>query len=52
MCVETAIAKYTLTDSMLAEAVAVIAVPSVLVTGKRVRGAAAEWVPLWPRVLL
>ena len=46
------ITKYTLTDSMLAEAVVVTVAPSMLAIGKRVRGAAAERVPLWPRVLL
>ena len=49
---ETAIAKYTLIDSMLVKVVAVIAVPSVLVISKRVKGAAAERMPLWPRILL
>jgi len=34
------------------EAVAAIAAPSVLAIGKRVRGVAAEQVPLRPRVLL
>jgi len=52
MRVEIAITKYTPIDSMLAEAVAVIAAPSVLAIGKRVRGVAAEQVPLRPRVLL
>jgi hypothetical protein len=52
MRVEIAIAKYTPIDSMLAEAVAVIAASSVLAIGKRVRGAAAERVPLRPRILL
>ena len=42
MRVETAIAKYTLIDSVLVEAVVVTAVPSVLVISKRVRGAAVE----------
>ena len=37
---------------MLAEAVAAIAVPSVLVIGERVRGAAVEQVPLRPYILL
>jgi len=46
MHTEIVIAKYTLTDSVLAEAVAVIVVLSVLAIGKRVRGAVAEWVPL------
>jgi len=31
---------------VLVEAVVAVAVPSVLVIGKRVRGAAVEWVPL------
>ena len=52
MRVEIAIAKYTLIDSMLVEVVAVIVVPSVLAISKRVRGAAAERVPLRPHVLL
>ena len=52
MRAETAITKYTLTDSMLAEVVVAIAVPGVLVIGKKVRGAAAERVPLRPRILL
>jgi len=52
MRAETAIAKYTLIDPVLAEAVVATAAPSVLAIGKRVRGAAAERVPLWPRVLL
>ena len=34
------------------EAVAVIAVPGVLIIGERVRGAAVERIPLRPRVLL
>ena len=46
MRAETAIAKYTLTDSVLVEVVAAIAAPSVLAIGKRVRGVAAERVPL------
>jgi hypothetical protein len=50
--VEIAIAKYTLIDLMLAEAVAAIVVPGVLAIGKRVRGAAVERVPLRPCVLL
>ena len=37
---------------MLVEVVAVIAAPSMLVIGKRVRGAAVERVPLRPCVLL
>jgi len=52
MRAETAIAKYTLTDSVLTKAVVVIAAPSVLVISKRVRGAAVEQVPLRLRVLL
>jgi len=52
MRIKTAIAKYTPTDPMLAEAAAAIAAPSVLAISKRVRGAAAEQVPLRPRVLL
>jgi len=52
-----AITKYTLIYSVPAEAevevAAVVAVVlSVLVIGKRVKGAAAERVPLWPCVLL
>jgi len=42
MRVEMVIAKYTLTDSVLAEVVVVIAAPSVLAIGKRVREAAVE----------
>ena len=52
MRVETAIAKYTPTDSVLAEAVVAIVAPGVLVISKRVRGEAAERVPLRPRILL
>jgi len=52
MRAETAIAEYTLMDSVLVEAVAAIAAPGVLVIGKRVRGEAVDRVPLWPRVLL
>jgi hypothetical protein len=52
MRVETAIAKYTLIDPALAEAVAAIVAPSVLAIGERVRGAAVERVPLRPCVLL
>ena len=37
---------------MLAEVVAVTVVPGVLAIGERVRGAAVEWVPLQPCVLL
>jgi hypothetical protein len=51
MRTEIAIAKYTLIDLALAEAVAVIVAPSVLAIGKRVRGAAVERVPLRPCVL-
>jgi len=52
-----AIAKYTLIYSMLAEikpkaAAAAAVALSVLAISKRVKGAAAEWVPLWPCVLL
>ena len=49
MRAEIAITKYTLTDLVLVEAAAA---PSVLAIGKRVRGAAVEWVPLRPRILL
>jgi len=42
MYIETAIAKYTLIYSMLAKAVVVIVVPSVLVISKRVRVIVAE----------
>jgi len=49
---ETAIAEYTPTDSVLVKAVAAIAAPGVPAIGKRVRGAAAERVPLRPRILL
>ena len=52
MRAEIAIAKYTLTDPALAEAAVVIAAPSVLVIGERVRGAAVERVPLQLYVLL
>jgi hypothetical protein len=52
MRVEIAIAKYTLIDLALAEAVVVIAALGVLVIGERVRGAAVKRVPLWPCVLL
>ena len=52
MRIEIVITKYTLTDPALAEAVAVIAAPSVLVIGERVRGAVVERVPLWPYILL
>jgi hypothetical protein len=48
MCIEIAIAKYTLTDPVLAEAAAVTAAPSVLAIGERVGGAAVERVPLRP----
>jgi hypothetical protein len=47
-----AITKYTLMDSVLAEAAVVIAALGVLVIGERVRGVVVEWVPLRPRVLL
>jgi len=46
MHTETVIAKYTLTDSMLVEAVVVIAALSVLAISKRVKGVAVKWVPL------
>jgi len=49
MRAETAIAKYTPTDLVPAEAAAAPSVPAI---GKRVGGAAAEQVPLRPRVLL
>jgi hypothetical protein len=52
MRVEIAITKYTLTDPVLAEAAAATAASSVLVIGERIRGAAVEWVPLRPCVLL
>ena len=42
MHTEIVIAKYTLTDLVLVEVVAVIAVPSVPVIGKRVRGVVVE----------
>ena len=44
MCIETAIAKYTPIDLMLAEGAAVIAAPSVPAISKRVRGVAVKWV--------
>jgi len=46
------ITKYTLIDPMLAEVAAAIVAPGVPVIGKKVRGVAAERVPLWLRVLL
>ena len=52
MRVEIVIAKYTLIDPALAEVVVVIVVPGVLVIGERIRGAAVEWVPLRPYILL
>ena len=52
MRAETAITKYTLTDPVLAEAVAVTAVPSVLAIGKRVKGVVVKQIPLRPYVLL
>ena len=42
MYTEIAIAKYTLIDSVPAEAVTAIVVPSVLAISKRVGGAAVE----------
>jgi len=51
--VEIAIAKYTLIFSLLAGAAVVLEVAlGVLGISKRVRGAAAERVPLWLRILL
>jgi hypothetical protein len=52
MCIEIAIAKYTLTGPVLVEAVVAIVVSSVLAISKRVRGAAVERVPLRPCILL
>jgi hypothetical protein len=52
MRAEIVIAKYTLIDPALVEAVAAIVAPGVLVIGERVRGAAVERVPLRPCVLL
>jgi hypothetical protein len=50
---EIAIAKYTLTFSVLAGAVVVLEVVlGVLGISERVEGAAAEWVPLRLRILL
>jgi len=53
MCVEIVIAKYTPIFSVLAGAVvvleAVLGVPGI---SKRVEEVAAEWVPLWLRILL
>ena len=46
MRVEIVITKYTLIDLALAEVVAAIVVPGVLVISKRVREAAVERVPL------
>jgi len=42
MRVEIAIAKYTLIDSVLTEAVVVTAAPGVLAIGKRIRGAVVK----------
>jgi len=42
MRAETAIAKYTPIDPVLAKAVAAITAPGVLAIGKRVRGVAVE----------
>ena len=52
MRTEIVITKYTPTDLVLAEAVVVIAVPSVPAIGKRVRGVVVEQVPLWLYILL
>jgi len=51
--VEIVIAKYTLTFSVLARAAVVLkVVPGVLGISKRVKKAAAKWVPLRLRILL
>jgi len=51
--VETAIAEYTLTFSVLVGVAAVLEVVlGVLGINKRVGGAVAEWMPLWLRILL
>jgi len=52
MHVKIAIAEYILIDSVLVEAVVITAVPSVPVISEKIRRAAAERVPLRPRVLL
>jgi len=53
MCVETAIAKYTLIFSMLVGVAIVLeAALGVLGISKKVGGAAVEWIPLWLRISL
>ena len=53
MCVEIAIAKYTLIFSVLIGVAAVLEIVlGVLEISKRVEGAAAEWVPLRLHILL
>jgi len=52
MRAEIAITEYTLIDSVPAEVVAATAAPGVPAISERVGGAAAERVPLRPRVLL
>jgi hypothetical protein len=39
-------AKYTLIDPVLAEAVVATVIPSMPAIGKRVQGAVVEWIPL------
>jgi hypothetical protein len=50
--VEIAITKYTLTFSVLAGVIVLEVALGVLGISKRVRGAAAERVPLWLYILL
>ena len=52
MRIEIVIAKYTLIDLVLAEAVVVTVVPGVLAIGEKVKGAAVKRVPLRPYILL
>ena len=52
MCTETVIAEYTLTDPVLTETAAAIAVLGMLAISEKVRGVAVERVPLRPCVLL
>ena len=52
MRAKTVITEYTLIDLVPAEAAAATAAPSVLVIGKRVKGAAVKRVPLRPYILL
>ena len=52
MCIEIAIAKYTLIDLVLIKTAAVTVVLGVLVIGKKVKGVVVERVPLRPYILL